>query len=63
MKRSARPTRGQLVSGIASLVAYAVGYPIAIVGGSGFGWVLVMLGGLLLLVFGALTVQRITRGS
>ena len=63
IKGSARPTRGQLVSGIASLGAYALGYPLAIVGGSGFGWVLVMLGGVFLLVFGILTVQRITKSS
>ena len=60
---SLRPTRGQAITGGASLAAYAVGYPVAIVGGSWIGWVLVMLGGVFLLAFGVLTVQRITKDS
>jgi hypothetical protein len=60
---TARPTWAQVVLGGGSLLAYAVGYPLAIVGGSGIGWVLVMLGGLLLLAFGLVTVRRIHRGA
>jgi len=36
---------------------------VAIVGGSWIGWALVMLGGVFLLAFGVLTVQRITKDS
>ena len=54
-----RPTPVQWVLGVATVLAYAVGYPVALVGGSPFGWVLVTLGGFLLLAFGVVTVRRI----
>ncbi|MDQ6934084.1 MAG: hypothetical protein M3130_02110 [Actinomycetota bacterium] len=49
--------------GVVSLLMYAVGYPLAIVGRSAAGWVLVMLGGLFLFAFGVLTIRRIHRGT
>ena len=58
-----RPDRPQLVLGVATVLAYAVGYPLALVVGSPFGWVLVTLGGFLLLAFGVVTVRRIHRSS
>jgi putative Mn2+ efflux pump MntP len=57
------PTRAQLVLGAATLVAYAVGYPVAIIGGSPIGWILVTLGGLLLVAFGVATVRWLHRGA
>ena len=57
------PDRAQLVLGVATVLAYAVGYPLALVVGSSFGWVLVTLGGVLLLAFGAVTVRRIHRSG
>ena len=63
INESLRPTRGQAITGGASLASYAIGYPVAIVGGSWIGWALVMLGGVFLLAFGVLTVQRITKDS
>ena len=58
-----RPTRSQATWGIAALVSYAVGYPLALVADQGLGWVLVMLGGVCLLGLGIVTVRRIHRGS
>lgn len=55
--------RTQIVLGVGALVAYAVGYPIAIVGGSAIGWALVSLGGVLLLALGVITIQRIQRST
>ncbi len=60
---NARLVRAQLVLGAATLLAYAIGYPVAIIGHSGFGWVLVTIGGVLLMVFGGVTIVRIHRGS
>ena len=57
-----RPDRTQAVLGVACLIAYAIGYPVAIVGGSPIGWVLVMLGGVLLFALVVVTVLRIERG-
>ncbi|MGZ4687365.1 hypothetical protein [Oryzihumus sp.] len=58
-----RPDRAQPVLGVATVLAYAVGYPLALVVGSPFGWVLVTLGGFLLLAFGVVTIQRIHRSG
>ncbi|GAA1236461.1 hypothetical protein [Oryzihumus leptocrescens] len=58
-----RPDRPQLVLALATVLAYAVGYPLALVAGSPFGWVLVTLGGFLLLAFGVVTIQRIHRSG
>jgi hypothetical protein len=58
-----RPTRSQVTWGVAALVSYGVGYPLALVADQGLGWVLVMLGGVCLLGLGIVTVRRIHRGS
>ena len=58
-----RPDRAQVVLGIFTVVAYAVGYPLALVVGSPFGWVLVSLGGVFLLALGVVTVRRIHRSG
>jgi hypothetical protein len=58
-----RVTRTQVALGAATVLAYSVGYPLAIIGNESIGWVLVMIGGLLLLGFGMVTVLRIHRGS
>ncbi len=59
---SVRPDRTQWRLIIAAAVAYAVGYPVALVAGSPTGWVLVSLGGLLLLALGIVTIRRIQPG-
>ena len=43
----------------ATATCYAVGYPVALVGGSPLGWLLVGLGGVLLLALGAAVVRGI----
>jgi hypothetical protein len=58
-----RPTRSQTTWGVAALVSYALGYPLALVADQGLGWVLVMVGGVCLLGLGVVTVRRIHRGS
>ncbi|MEO7059387.1 MAG: hypothetical protein ABI083_06700 [Lapillicoccus sp.] len=45
------------------MLAYAVGYPVALMGGSWVGWVLVCLGGVLLMCLGVVTIRRITPGG
>ena len=47
----------------ATLACYGIGYPVALWGHSAAGWVLVFLGGPLLLLLGALTVRRIHAGA
>jgi hypothetical protein len=47
----------------ATLACYGIGYPVALWGHSPVGWVLVFLGGPLLLTLGALTVRRIHGGA
>jgi hypothetical protein len=44
---------------IATALCYAVGYPIALVGNSNIGWVLVSIGGLLLVALVAVVIRRI----
>lgn len=44
-------------------LSYAVGYPLGIVLEWAIGWVLVSLGGVLLLALGVVTVQRIHRSD
>lgn len=58
-----RSHRTEIVLGVGALVAYAVGYPIAIVGGLAVGWALVSLGGVLLLALGVIAIQRIHRST
>jgi hypothetical protein len=61
--RDAVPSHAQTVLGVATLAAYAIGYPLAIIGGYAIGWVLVMFGGVLLLALGVVTVRRIHRAE
>jgi hypothetical protein len=52
-------SRLQLILLAATVICYAVGYPLGIVGRSVFGWVLVTLGGVFLIALGTVTVRRI----
>jgi putative Mn2+ efflux pump MntP len=61
--RGAAVSRAQVLLGVATILAYAVGYPVAIIGGYAIGWALVMLGGVLLLALGIVTVRRIHRAA
>jgi ABC-type enterobactin transport system permease subunit len=54
-----KPTRAQTRLGIAVLLCYAIGYPVALVVDSPVGWVFVTLGGIFLLLLGIVTVRRI----
>jgi hypothetical protein len=45
----------------ATVACYGVGYPLALLGHSAVGWVLVFLGGPCLLALGVLTVRRLHR--
>jgi len=56
-----RPDRPQLVLGLLSALCYAIGYPVALIANSPFGWVLVTLGGFLLFALIFMTVRRIER--
>jgi hypothetical protein len=47
---------------VATLACYGAGYPLALWGHSNAGWVLVFLGGPLLLTLGVLTVRMLDRG-
>jgi hypothetical protein len=58
-----RQGRSQTVLAIATVVAYAVGYPVAIFAHSIIGWVLVMVGGVFLLLFLLATIRRVHRGA
>ncbi|MEO7069379.1 MAG: hypothetical protein ABI131_02695 [Nostocoides sp.] len=55
------PTQWRLI--LATALAYAVGYPLALVGGSPIGWVLVALGGVLLMWLGVVMIKRIQRSG
>lgn len=48
---------------VATAACYAIGYPLALVGGYAAGWVLVFLGGVLLLAVGADVVRRVARSG
>jgi hypothetical protein len=62
--RLAAPTRLQWWLIAAIVGCYGVGYPLALVGRSGLGWVLVGIGGLPLMALAVVTVLRITgRGA
>jgi hypothetical protein len=47
----------------ATVACYGIGYPVALLGHSVVGWILVFLGGPCLLALGALTVRRIHRSD
>ncbi len=55
--RNVELSRGQRIFGAGALICYAAGYPIALVLHSGFGWAIVMLGGVFLLGFGGATIR------
>jgi hypothetical protein len=57
------PTTTQKALIVAVVLSYAVGYPIALIVDSSFGWVLVTLGGFFLVALGIVTVRRIHRAS
>ncbi len=44
---------------VATALCYAVGYPVALIGNSNIGWVLVSIGGVLLVALVAVTIRRI----
>ena len=46
---------------VLALLAYGIGYPVAIIGHSSIGWGLVTLGGLFLLALGIVTIRRINQ--
>jgi fatty acid desaturase len=46
---------------IATALCYAIGYPLALGAGVAFGWVLVTLGGPLLIALGVLVIRRVHR--
>jgi hypothetical protein len=50
----------RLLFGLIAVTAlcYAVGYPLALIGDSDFGWVLVTLGGPLLIAVGVVVIRR-----
>ena len=48
---------------VATVACYGTGYPLALWGHSAAGWVLVFLGGPLLLTLGVLTVRLLHRSS
>ena len=54
-----RSNRLLLILIAATAICYAVGYPLALVGGVAAGWVLVTLGGPLLIAVGVLVIRRL----
>jgi hypothetical protein len=46
---------------VATALCYAIGYPVALIGHSNVGWVLVALGGPLLIAVIALVIRRVQR--
>lgn len=46
---------------VLTLLCYAIGYPIALAGHSAFGWILVFLGGPLLIAVLVLVIRRVQR--
>ncbi len=62
------PLRGHLdrrfrVVLAATILCFSVGYPLALVGHSNFGWVLVTLGGPLLIMLVILTIREVHQGA
>ncbi|MGH8889268.1 MAG: hypothetical protein ACRDV3_05825 [Acidothermaceae bacterium] len=60
-ERSGRPTQAQIALGVATILCYAIGYPVAILAHSVIGWLFVTIGGVFLLALGVITVRRIDR--
>jgi hypothetical protein len=46
---------------VATVLCYAIGYPVALIGHSNIGWILVALGGPFLIAVIALVIRRIQR--
>ena len=63
LTENAHMSRAQIILAGATILAYAIGYPLALIGNNSFGWVLVTLGGVLLLALGVVTIRRIHRSS
>ena len=59
----ARMTRAQVVLAACMLLCYGIGYPLALIGHSPTGWLLVTFGGVFLIALGIITVRRIHRSS
>ena len=57
----AHMTRAQVILAAVMLLCYGIGYPVALIGHSAFGWLLVSLGGVFLIALGIITVRRIHR--
>ena len=60
-RRLPRPDRTQVGLGCASALCYAVGYPVALAADQSWGWLLVTLGGVLLMALLVTVVRRIDR--
>jgi len=63
LTEKAHMSRAQIILAAAMLLAYGIGYPLALVGHSPSGWLLVTLGGVFLIVLGIITVRRIHNSS
>ncbi|MEO6700855.1 MAG: hypothetical protein ABI140_19725 [Jatrophihabitantaceae bacterium] len=61
--RQLRPNRAQWWLILTTAACYAVGYPVALLAHTLFGWLLVSVGGLLLMVLALVTVSRVHRGA
>jgi hypothetical protein len=48
---------------VATVLCYGVGYPVALLGHSVAGWVLVFLGGPFLIALGVVTIRRVHRAN
>lgn len=57
------PTRTQQWLILATVVCYAIGYPLALLAHSVAGWLLVTVGGIPLIALGVVTVRRIHLSS
>ena len=53
----------QIRLGLATLLSYAIGYPVAIVAHSPVGWVFVSIGGIFLLWLIVVTVRHVDRNA
>jgi ABC-type enterobactin transport system permease subunit len=53
----------QIRLGLATLVSYAIGYPVAIIAHAAVGWVFVSIGGVFLLWLIVVTVRQIDRNA
>lgn len=60
---TARERQRMRVLGTICAACYVVGYPLAIWGDSGWGWVLVWVGGLFLIALGVIVVRVMTRAA